>query len=274
MACRRAAGPAASRCDAIRAAELGSCLQRPTHREVQLRRGRPAQAEQNCFAVEIMGEPRLEVSADDHAGPSGLVQQVQRLGFVGDRTDQSQQVQVDVPTDDRGPVQEPHAPGGQASKAAAQRLGHGPRDVGLVGKGALRGQQPGQLTDEERVAATPPPQQRTQLSGRCFAGEYRCHRRNLRLSEAVKDEVLRVGGQGEEFRRRLGVAVGAGQQHPAPGQRAGQESQHSDRGLVGPLQVVKDHQERAARRRGPRERRRRIRIPGTARPRQRRHPSP
>ena len=69
-----------------------------------------------------------------------------------------QQADVDVAAGHGRPLQQPDAFRGQPGQPAPQRLGDAGRDLGGLVPRALGDQQPGQLPDEERVAAAALPQ--------------------------------------------------------------------------------------------------------------------
>ena len=140
MADRRARGPAARKWDATCAAVPGCSAQGLPDREVDVRRHRWAQAVEDGFPVEVVGEPRIVAVTDDDPGTAGLVQQAERLGLVGGRAAADQQGGVDVPTGDRGPVEQPHAGGGQPRQPPPERLGHTGRNVRVLMPGSLREQ--------------------------------------------------------------------------------------------------------------------------------------
>ena len=163
------------------------------------------------------------------------------VGFVGGRTASGQQAGVDVPSGDRGPVQQPHAPGraiGPAAAAVSRRHGAGMWVCSCQEPCAI--EQPGQLADEEGVAAASPPQS----GALTLAATVPCRRsrrpsprhppgRGRRGAAAARGRPGRASPVG-----RFGVPVRTDQQHPAVGQCPGQESEQPQRRLVRPLQVV------------------------------------
>ena len=134
-----------------------SCSQRAGDRQVDRDSGRRAEAIDDGLAVKIVGEPRLGVARDD-TGPTGLVQKAKGRRLVRGHPAAHQQAEVDVAARDGRPLEQPHAFGGQPGQPSPQRLRDAGRDLGLLVPRALRDQQPGQLPDEERVAAAALPQ--------------------------------------------------------------------------------------------------------------------
>ena len=110
-----------------------------------------------------MGEPRFGGARDD-TGVTGLVQEAQGGSLIGSYSALRQQAEVvDVAARDGRPLQQPYAFGGEPGQPSAQRLRDTGRDLGLLVPRALHDQQPGQLPNEERVAATALPQLRDDL---------------------------------------------------------------------------------------------------------------
>ena len=154
-------------------------------------------------------------------------------------------------------LQQPDAFRGQPGQPAPQRLRDAGRDLGGLVPRALGDQQPGQLPDEERVAAAALPQLGGDLRPEGSSRPVPGHRPDVVRREAGEDELLGLAGDLAQQSGRLGVAVRAEQQHGSRRQGAGQEPQQPQRRLVGPVQVVEDDEHAAARRPGG---------PGTATP--------
>ena len=89
-------------------------------------------------------------------------------------------------------------------------------------------------------------------------------------SRPVRGSCCAVPARAISSGRRLGVAVGADEEHPARRQRSGPGSRAGARRLVGPLQVVEHHHHQRAAARGRHRQRRPRRTAGTGRRRRRR----
>jgi hypothetical protein len=121
---------------------------------------------------------------------------------------------------------------------------------GPPGPPAWGRQQPGDLLDEERVAAGPPAQVGDQGRFRPAAEHAGDQPGHLGLGQRRQGDDGGPGRQvGQQGRGRVvgrGVEVAVGGEHQRPGGRqpAGQEVEQLQRRRVGPLEVLQDHHQR------------------------------
>ena len=119
MACRRAEDPAAKRCAAIRAvAPDRACRARATAK-LSLRPGGFGQAEQDGFAVKVVGESRCVAGTGDHSGPPAPPPTARDAAdsSVAAPICSSRPVSISRPAT-AAPSKQPHACGGQSCKAS------------------------------------------------------------------------------------------------------------------------------------------------------------
>ena len=214
-------------------------LQRPGDGQVDRGPGRAVQPGEDGLAVQVVGEGR-RCGARDDTGPTGLVEQGRHRGLLAGCDAVYQEADVYVAAGHGRPLQQPDAFRGQPGQPAPQRLRDAGRDLGGLVPRALGGQQPGQLPDEERVAAAALPQPGGDLGRKARPGQFPGQRPNVVRREAGEDELLGLACDLAQQSGRLGVAVRAQQQHGSRRQGAGQEPQQPQRRLVGPVQVVQD----------------------------------
>jgi len=150
--------------------------------------------------------------------------------------------------------------------ADALRDGGLPPRLGLA-QPALRGEQPDDLTDEERVAARLVADPLSELTGRALdTGDQLDEPADTGGIEPPQRDPPRTLGRGqvrERFGKRvvtaeLDVAVGADHEQPGVGELAGEEPQQEQRRFVGPVEVVEHEHERAGLRGAREEARNRV----------------
>ena len=198
----RACGPAASRCAATRAAGPDrACSARPTARLIAVLAAW-CQAVEDRLAVEVVGEPRRRGAAITPAWRASS-SRLERRGLIGrPRPPCASRPSVDVAAGDRRPLQQPDAFRGEPGQPAPQRLRDAGRDLGRLVPRALRDQQPGQLADEERVAAAALPQLGGDLGRRVVPAELPAdHRLDVGRAEAGQGELLGLPGDLVQRRR-------------------------------------------------------------------------
>jgi hypothetical protein len=201
------------------------------------------------FAEQRVGEPvAADVRLAHHALPGGDVKRFDDFGDV-DRRSGGHHVEGELLADDGRQRQQVDAPLGQSHHAALDHLthagGHAHGDVGAVERVVDR-EQPRHLAHEERVAAG-----LSVHGGRKFfaqlgtggRGHEGGHTVGVQSSEA--DDVAAPRHVVEQLRDRmvrayLGAAVGADHRHRVRRQLGGDEAQQQQRGLVRPVQVVKN----------------------------------
>ena len=199
-------------------------LLRPGRRQVG--RGLPEQ---------VVREPRPVGRTDQDPGPHRFLDQ--RPDVVPGRQHPAEHLRPDPRPAHRRHRDQFRARGGQPGQPPLQRVPHGHRR-------RRRGAEPGELPDEERVAAGTPVQPRRQLRVGRLPGDRGDDRRHAgRVEPGQRQHGAAVGRRP----RQLGVPVGAEQQHPGVPQVGGGELDQPQRRLVGPLQVVDDQDQRAAR---------------------------
>ena len=216
--------------------------------EVEPGPGRRVELAVQDLAEQVVGEPpgpELAGGGDQHPGPGGLAEQGQH-GAGGLAGHGGQDLGPQVGTEHRGRLQQPEAGVAEGGQPAQDRVAHPVRDLG----GARVGdQQPGDLLDEERVAAGAPLHAGAQLGVGLAAGDAGEHLGDLGGVEAAQGQGpalgLQPGDRGGQrvAGRHLDVAVGDDQQLGAAAGPAGVEGGQLDRCRVGPVEVVEhDHQ--------------------------------
>jgi hypothetical protein len=184
---------------------------------------------------QVVREPQPVGRTDQDPGPHRLIDE--RADVVPGRQHPAEHLRPDPRPAHRRDRDQLGARGGQPSQPPLQRVPHGPRR-------RRRGAEPGQLPDEERVAAGTPVQPRRQLGVGRLPGDRGDDRRHAgRVEPGQRQHGAAVGRRP----RQLGVPVGAEQQHPCVPQVGGGELDQPQRRLVRPLQVVDDQDQRAAR---------------------------
>jgi hypothetical protein len=206
------------------------------------------EAFQDRLAEQVVGEavrPQRACRPSQHAGRGGLRQQVPHgagrvAGHPGEQGD------GDLRPGDGGRAQQLEAGRAQPGQAPPDRLPDPERDPGRH----ARGQQPGHLLDEERVAARPPLDVGDH-PGAGLAAEQPGHQPgHLVVAERAQRHHRpggrQVGQQGGGLLagRLVELAPGADHQDPRGREAAGEEAEQPQRGEVGPLQVVEDHHQR------------------------------
>jgi hypothetical protein len=233
-------------------------LQGPAHGQVQAGPGRAVELLQDRLAEQVVGEAVGPQGADrcgQDVGPDGLLQQIAH-GFGGRAGDSGEE--------GGGAFRPGHGGRGDQLGTGRAEPGQAPPD-GLAdakgdpgrhalsrpaGAAGLGRQQPGDLLDEERVAAGPPAQVGDQGRFRPAAEHAGDQPGHLGLGQRRQGDDGGPGRQvGQQGRGRVvgrGVEVAVGGEHQRPGGRqpAGQEVEQLQRRRVGPLEVLQDHHQR------------------------------
>jgi hypothetical protein len=175
------------------------------------------------------------VRASQHPSPDALLQESHNLaGWPVSR--RGQKVYSELSIQDASHCQQTATVLGERLDAALQRLGYPGRDpVGI-------GSQPGQLMDEERVAAGAVHDSLDHVGGRLAAEHFGQQPAHLRRGEPDQRQHGGLAGQGGQLlgRRRLGaeVTVGADNKYGRGRQAPPDETEQLQRGRIGPMQIV------------------------------------
>ena len=233
---------------------LAAALERLGEAPVQGAPGHPRQVRVERLADERVGE---------RPAPALLAHEA-RLEQLGQRLlagELGHQPQVEGRAADRGDLDRAPRPLRQLGHADHDRVAHRVRERHLAGAGELEpggrlaqraadAEGGGQLAGEERDALRPVVDRAHELGAGC-AREHARHsaavpaeseRRQRELVEVARAaQVVAQPAQAVAAREPVG-AVGGDDQHPARGDRLAERREHLERGLVGPLQVVEQHE--------------------------------
>ena len=167
----------------------------------------------------------------------------------------------EAPPHDRGDGQQVHHLPGQPGKTASQHLAHRGRYTrhrGTIKRRTLRREQPGDLSDEERVARGAVVHRPDQHRRRLLTAHHFQQLADLARGQACELHQLGLPGQlaqqpphGMIADRHLHVAIRPDDKHGGITQMAGEEHQQPQRGHVRPMEIIDHDNHRPLRRLPP-----------------------
>jgi hypothetical protein len=181
----------------------------------------------------------------DHAGPNGLVQKPEQTvgGQAGDRRRQAERPVLAGDSQQRqGLPARLGQPPQPALQHTADAVGQGRCPAPRVVRVVLGQHQPSQLAYEEGVAPAAPVHGGGQRGARHNADHSQQELGHLGLGEPADRQPRALAGQ--HSRVELAFPVGANHQQPVAAKLTGQEGEQLQRGRIGPMEVVKHHQQR------------------------------